>query len=128
MQTPTGFPKAIATIAGFSFLLFGAWAMGAPRSFFDQLAEFHPYNQHFIQDIGAFQLGLAAVLLLAASARFDTLATALIGAGVGSLAHVIAHLLGTDLGGNTARDIPTFAIVTALLLYAGWVQAKKQTA
>lgn len=125
MQTPTGFPKAIATIAGLSFLLFGLWAMGAPRSFFDQLAEFHPYNQHFIQDIGAFQLGLAAVLLLAASARFDTLATTLFGVGIGSVAHLISHLIGADLGGNTARDIPTYTIFSAVLLYAGWVQAKK---
>jgi hypothetical protein len=36
-----------------------------PRSFFTALAAFEPYNQHFIQDIGAFQIGLGAVLLLA---------------------------------------------------------------
>jgi hypothetical protein len=128
MKRQTGFPKAIATIVGVSFLLFGLWALGAPRSFFDQLAEFHPYNQHFIQDIGAFQIGLGAVLLLAVSARFDTLATALLGVGIGSLAHVVSHFVGSDLGGNTARDIPTFAILSGLILVAGWMQAKKPNA
>lgn len=120
----TGFPRAIAAIAGLSFIAFGLMAMAAPKSFFTSLASFPPYNQHFIQDIGAFQLGLGAVLLLALSKRFDTLATALLGVGLGSAAHTLAHAIGTDLGGEPARDIATFALLTALILYAGWVQTK----
>lgn len=122
----TGFPKAIATIAGASFLAFGLLAMAAPRSFFTSLAAFPPYNQHFIQDIGAFQIGLGAVLLLAVYRRHDTLATALLGAGVGSLAHVVSHVMGSDLGGEVARDVSTFSLLTAALLYAGWLQTKNR--
>lgn len=40
-----------------------------PNPFFEQLAWFEPYNQHFIQDIGAFQIGLGVVLLIAAVLR-----------------------------------------------------------
>jgi hypothetical protein len=36
-----------------------------PRSFFDTLTAFQPYNQHLLQDLGAFQVGLGVVLLLA---------------------------------------------------------------
>ncbi|MEX1271449.1 MAG: hypothetical protein WEB55_03255 [Acidimicrobiia bacterium] len=59
------FPRAVAAFGGLVFLIFGLWAMIAPQSFFDSVAVFEPYNQHFVQDIGAFQIGLGAVLALA---------------------------------------------------------------
>jgi hypothetical protein len=96
------------------------WAMADPRSFFDSVATFDPYNRHFIQDIGAFQIGLGAVLVLAVAFEgAGALAVALVGAGFGSGAHVVSHIVGHDLGGTPETDIPFFAIVTALLLAAG---------
>jgi hypothetical protein len=62
----------VAAFRGGAFFLFaGVWAMTAPSSFFEQSARFSPItaNRHFIQDIGAFQIGLGAVLLLAATWR-----------------------------------------------------------
>lgn len=120
-----GFPKMVAVIGGISFLIFGIWALAAPASFFDSLATFKPYNQHFIQDLGAFQLGLGAVLVLAASGRTDALATALLGVGVGSSAHVLTHVIGRDLGGQPARDISLFIVLSAVLLVAGLKQAQR---
>lgn len=113
------FATVVAALGGISFAAFGVWAMVAPRAFFDQLARFEPYNQHFLQDIGAFQLGLGAVLLLAALRRIDGLTAALLGSGVGAGAHVVSHLVGRHLGGNPASDIPVFAIIALLLLVAG---------
>ena len=108
-----------------AFLPFGLWAMFAPRSFFDHLATFEPYNQHFIQDIGAFQLGLGAVLLLAAlRPRTDGPTIALLGTGVGAAAHVASHLAGLDLGGKPASDIPTFAFIAVMLLVAGGLRLR----
>lgn len=102
------------------FLPFGLWAMIAPRSFFENLAEFEPYNQHFIQDIGAFQLGLGAVLLVAAlRPRMDGLAIALLGVGVGAAAHVVSHVVGRDLGGKPTTDIALFSMMALILLVAG---------
>lgn len=115
-----GFPRVVAYLGGTGFVALGAWAMVAPRAFFEAVACFEPYNQHFLQDIGAFQIGLGAVLLLAgAAARADGLAVALLGVGVGALLHTVSHILGRDLGGNPATDIPTFAMLTVLLLAAG---------
>lgn len=112
--------KVIAGAVGVFLAVFGLWAMLAPKSFFDAFAEFDPYNQHFLQDIGAFQIGLGAVLLLAAvRPAVGALAVALVGVGIGSAAHVISHAVGTDLGGRPAVDIPFFGASTALLLVAG---------
>ena len=111
--------RLTAVVAGILFAALGLWAMAAPASFFDSLATFPPYNQHLLQDIGAFQIGLGAVLLLGVLLPADGLATALLGTGVGNLAHTISHVIGADLGGVPARDITFFAFVTVLLLAAG---------
>lgn len=112
--------RALGVVGGAFFLAFGVWAMVGPESFFDQVAEFQPYNQHFVQDIGAFQIGLGAVLLLAAlPAGADALAVALVGVGVGSAAHVVSHLVGHELGGKPEVDIPLFAVLTVVLMAGG---------
>ncbi len=114
-------PRGIALVAGLASAALGAWAMAAPMSFFESVARFEPYNQHFLQDIGAFQVGLGAVLLLACwRSPTDGLAVALLGVGIGSAAHTVSHLIGTDLGGNPPVDIPFFLGLTVLLLWAGW--------
>jgi hypothetical protein len=121
--------RTIAILGGLSFVALGVWAMIDPRSFFDALARFEPYNQHFLQDIGAFQVGLGAVLLLAAvPGRTDSLAVALVGVGVGAALHTVSHIIGRDLGGNPQTDIPTFAAMAVLLLAAGafrWRRERK---
>ena len=121
-------PKIVAMVGGIGFVALGAWAMVDPRSFFDALATFDPYNQHFLQDIGAFQIGLGTVLLLAAiSARADGLTVALVGVGVGAAFHTVSHIVGHDLGGTPESDIPVFTAMSALLLAAGalrWTQER----
>ena len=115
--------RSVGLAAGAFFVAFGLWAMVAPHSFFDTVAEFTPYNRHFVQDIGAFQIGLGAVLLLAAVREAsDALAVGLLGVGAGSGAHVVSHLVGHDLGGRPEVDIPLFLAVTVLLLAAGAVR------
>lgn len=122
------FPRVVALLGGVFLLLFGVRAMAAPQTFFDTVALFQPYNQHFLQDIGAFQIGLGAVLLLGVAAPFKGLAVALLGVGVGMAAHTLSHIVGTDLGGKPASDIPTFALLSALLLAAGWQQWRDRRA
>lgn len=114
-------PRVIAIAAGIGFIAPGLWAMVDPRSFFTALAAFEPYNQHFLQDIGAFQIGLGVVLLLAgAQARADGLSVALVGVGVGAAFHALSHIIGRDLGGTPQTDIPLFTAMAAVLLIAGW--------
>ena len=113
-------PRVVAVVGGAGFVAAGVWAMLDPRSFFEAVARFEPYNQHFLQDIGAFQVGLGIVLLLAGlSGRADGLTVALVGVGVAAALHTVSHLVGRDLGGVPGRDIPTFAVIAAILLVAG---------
>lgn len=113
-------PRIVAIVGGAGFVALGLWAMFDPRSFFEAVARFEPYNQHLLQDIGAFQVGLGIVLLLAGlSGRADGLTVALIGVGVAATLHTVSHLVGRDLGGVPGRDIPVFAVIAAILLMAG---------
>lgn len=103
----TWVPRTVAIVGGVGFIALGVWAMVGPRSFFAALATFEPYNQHFLQDVGAFQIGLGVVLLLAAvPVRADGLTVALVGVGVGAALHTLSHVVGRDLGGTPERDIP----------------------
>lgn len=115
------FPPAMALIGGVMFLGFGVWALAAPESFFDQLASFDPYNRHFVQDIGAFQVGIGGALV-AARLLSDGLLVGLVGGVAGSAAHTVSHLVGTGLGGTPAVDIPTFSVITLLLAAAAVVR------
>jgi hypothetical protein len=123
-----GWPWWVGGVGAVSFLGLGLWAMVDPESFFDQIATFEPYNKHFVQDVGAFQLGLGAVLALALlSPRPDALAAGLLGVGIGSGAHVVSHVVGHDLGGRPESDIPLFTVATLLLLAAGVAQWRRST-
>jgi hypothetical protein len=122
-RPPAGWTRGLAGAGGAAFLVFGVWAFADPESFFDQVATFEPYNQHFLQDIGAFQIGLGAILLLAVLVPGqDVLAVALLGAGAGSAVHVVSHIIGRDLGGRPEADIPVFIIQSLLLLVPGVIR------
>lgn len=124
---PPGWTRVVAIAGGIGFLAPGVWAMVDPRSFFAALAAFEPYNQHFLQDIGAFQIGLGAVLLLAGAwVRAEGLTVALFGVGVGAAAHALSHLIGRELGGTPQSDIPLFSVIAVLLLAAGWFRLRSE--
>lgn len=116
-------PARIAALGGVVFVAFGLWALVWPISFFEQVARFEPYNQHFLQDVGAFQIGLGAVLLLALRYS-DSLASGLLGVGLGSSAHVVSHAVGTELGGTPAFDIPALALLSAALILGGVMRVR----
>ncbi len=115
-------PQVVAVLVGAMFLASGAWALVGARSFFDTVARFEPYNAHFIHDIGAFQLGLGAVLILGALLR-DALLVVLWGVAVGAMAHLLSHVMDRELGGSPASDIPFSALVAVGLVAAAMVRA-----
>lgn len=118
--------RLVTLVGAGSFLLFGLWAFAAPQAFFDALAVFPPFNAHFVRDIGAFQVGLGAVLGLASFPdRFDGLAAALLGVGTGGLLHAVGHVLDSGLGGNPVVDIPSLGLLAVALLAAGVVRLRQ---
>jgi hypothetical protein len=116
-------PRLVATMGGVFFLGSGLWAMVAPEGFFEAAATFEPFNAHLIRDVGAFMVGLGAVLLQAAARpAVEALAVALCGAGVGAVAHTLSHVVDRDLGGTPAVDIPVWTLLSLVLLWAGVVR------
>jgi peptidoglycan/LPS O-acetylase OafA/YrhL len=104
-----------AGIGAVFFIGPGLWAFFDPQGFHDELATFEPYNEHFIHDIGAFQIGIGVALASAIWRRNDALLAALLGAAVGSIFHTIAHFIDHDLGGKDS-DVVVFSVITVVLL------------
>ena len=113
--------KAIAALLGLLAAVAGVWALGWPGSFSD-FVNFPPHR-HFVHDVGAFQLGIGATLLLA-TIWADALMVALGGYLVGAIAHTINHLVDSDQGGSSAQTwlIGVAALLAAVALVARWRQ------
>ena len=78
-------------------LAFGIWAFFAPVSFADFVA--FPYNRHLLHDVGAFQIGIGATVLLALLWA-DSIMVVLAGYVVGSSFHLASHIIDRHIGGH----------------------------
>lgn len=108
--------RGVTLIGGLFMLATGVWAFADPGSFFDAVATFEPYNEHFLHDIGVFQIGIGATLLLAL-VWTDALRVALTGFAAGAALHVVAHVMDGDLGGR-ATDPVGLGLIAAAGAYA----------
>jgi predicted anti-sigma-YlaC factor YlaD len=111
--------RAVLLIAGVSQLLIGAWAFAAPGSFYDLAATYPPENDHFLKDIGSWNvaLGLAAVIAARTpSWRAGMLAVLAIQYGL----HAASHAIDLDQAESRSAGIVTLVIqiVAAGLLAA----------
>ena len=52
-------------IGAASQLVPGVWAFVATAGFAGTVAQFDPYNQHYLRDVGAFQIGLGVAACVA---------------------------------------------------------------
>lgn len=77
---------------------FGLWAELWPASF-GAMILFPPYNEHLVHDVGAFQIGIGASLLLALL-RSDAITVALGGFLVAGTIHTLNHVVDRHLGGH----------------------------
>jgi hypothetical protein len=118
-------PHIVAVGAAAFNIAIGLWAFFDPQSFFDEIALFTPYNEHFLHDVGAFQIGIGATLLLALVWKSDALLAALAGVGIGSVLHVVAHLTDTDLGGRDSDPVFLGVLAAAIVGAAVWKWATR---
>jgi PPOX class probable F420-dependent enzyme len=103
----------------------GGWALASPDSFSDVVA--FPPHHHFVHDLGAFQLGIGATLLLA-TIWADAISVALAGYLVAGAVHTVNHLLDARLGGSATQTllIGLLSLLAAVALVTrarglGWV-------
>ena len=88
---------AAVFISGLFVLALGIWAFFAPASFADFVA--FPYNRHLLHDVGAFQIGLGAAVLLALLWA-DCVMVVLAGYVVGTGFHLVSHIIDRHIGGH----------------------------
>jgi hypothetical protein len=101
----------------------GIWAFFSPRSFYESLATYPPYNPHLLRDIGAFNFGIGMTLLAALRFR-DALLVALTGAAGAAVAHALSHLIDRGQGGR-ATDPYLLAVFAVLLVAAAVVRSRE---
>lgn len=107
-------PRLVATVTGLTGIataVAGVWALLAPRSFAEAVN--FPEHEHFLHDIGAFQIGLGAMLLLALIWG-DTLITVLSAFLLANSLHTVVHVTDLDLGGGAWQAWTLGAISVAV--------------
>ena len=111
--------RAIALLLGLLAAIVGVWALTLPDSF-SEFVNFPPHR-HFVHDVGAFQLGIGATLLLA-TIWADAVLVALAGYLVGGVAHTVSHLVDGHLGGSAAQtsSIAILSLLAAAALVIRW--------
>lgn len=111
--------RATGALLGVLAVITGAWALTRPESF-SQFVNFPPHR-HFLHDIGAFQLGIGATLLLAL-VWADAIAVALAGYLAAGVAHTVVHVQDRHLGGSTVQTwlIGLLSLLAAVALVARW--------
>lgn len=90
----------------------GIWCLIDPSSFADTVG--FGAHRHFLHDVGAFQIGLGIILLLALIWA-DALATALAGFIVANTVHTVNHVVDLDVGGSVAQAWALGAVSVALV-------------
>lgn len=103
--------RVIFAYLTFQSLQIGVWALVAPQSFYDNfpgprswVSVDGPFNEHLLRDVGALNIALAIVLVMAAVKLSWEL---IVAASAASLAwgvpHLLYHLFNTE--GLTAGDL-----------------------
>ena len=111
--------RPLLALLGVYHLLLGVAMVAAPRTFFDDVATYGAFNDHYIRDVATFYLALGAVMVMAVAKRswqtpllaFATLQYAL---------HVLNHLWDvgdTDPGWLGPANAASLALIGAVLLW-----------
>lgn len=103
---------AVTAVVGLVTGGIGIWCLIDPDSFADAVG--FAAHRHILHDVGAFQLGLGVILLLALFWS-DALAAALAGFIVANTVHTVNHAIDLDLGGSVAQAWVLGAVSVALV-------------
>ena len=111
--------RPIIAFLGVYHLLLGTVMVIAPRTFFDEIAHYGAYNDHYIRDVATFYLALGGCLLVAVgrtSWQVPLLTFALVQYGL----HVLNHLWDVADGEPSwigPANVVTLGLIAALILW-----------
>jgi predicted anti-sigma-YlaC factor YlaD len=110
--------RAVLLIAGITQLVTGAWLFVSPGSFYDAIATYPPENDHFLKDVGSWNvaLGLAAVI----AARTPSWQRGMLGVlAVQYTLHAISHGIDVDQADPESMGVFTLVLqAAAAVLFA----------
>lgn len=119
--------RYVLVVVGAPHLLIGAWALAAPKGWFDSfpgidprfVAAEPPYNQHLASDVGAAFLAAGVVLVVAAViANRAALYVALSGLVAFTLPHVVYHAAHPADALSDAANVMNVLLLSSGLLWA----------
>lgn len=103
----------LTALVGLAAVGIGMWCLIDPGSFAEAVG--FEAHEHFLHDIGAFQVGLGVTLLLALIWA-DALATALAAFIVANTVHTVNHAMDLNVGGSAAQAWLLGAVSVALVV------------
>jgi hypothetical protein len=119
-ETPSARTDAVTALlllVGAASLITGAWLFLAPGSFYDVIATYPPQNDHFLRDVGSFQVALGAAAVYGAR-RASWRAPMLAILALQYALHTVSHLINIDDTDPQSLGAVNFALllgVTVLL-------------
>jgi hypothetical protein len=123
MPRPERLAPALLGVLGVAEVLLGLWMAIAPRSFFDTLGAFGPYNEHYVRDAATFTLALGIVALLAVRRPSWWPAALALGAAQFAL-HAVNHIVDAGKADKLAAGIFDAVSLAVVALVLGWTLAR----
>ena len=111
--------RLVLLVVGISQLAVGVWAFVAPGSFYDVVATFPPQNDHFLKDVGSWNvaLGLAAVI----AARTPSWQRGMLGVlAIQYSLHAVSHAIDVGQATPESKGVSTLVlqVIGAVVLAA----------
>ena len=111
--------RPLLALLGAYHLLLGVAMVAAPRTFFDDVATYGAFNDHYIRDVASFYLALGVVMLVAV-AKVSWQTPLLAFATLQYALHLVNHLWDvsdTDPGWLGPANAVALALIGALLFW-----------
>ena len=111
--------RPILAILGLYHLLLGVAMVAAPRTFFDEVATYGAFNDHYIRDVASFYLALGIVMLVAV-AKVSWQTPVLVFATLQYGLHLLNHLWDvsdTDPGWLGPANAAALALIGVVLFW-----------
>jgi hypothetical protein len=120
-------PAGVAALAVTNLVL-GLWMAFSPRSFYDAIGPFGPYNDHYVRDVATWYLAFGAALVAAVrrpSWRAPLLGLAVLQYGLHTVNHVV-DVGDADPGWVGVFDAVVLGLTTVLLagLFRGALESE----